>query len=264
MAPAFPGTLVPDPARVAAPERRLLSTEVWIVLLLSLLQSGVYATVSLIAKLTRGPLAEQTATLNASRSDRPWLDLTYQVLGIGFALMPVALVLYLLVRSGDRPRRVLGIGRGSAAGDAGWGVGLAALIGIPGLGLYFVGRALGITATIVPSALDDHWWRIPVLLASALMNSVLEEVIVVGYLMWRLTQLGWNRWTVLATSAVIRASYHLYQGIGPALGNAVMGIVFGYWYQRTGRVVPLVVAHAVLDIVAFVGYALFKDALNLP
>ena len=68
----------------------------------------------------------------------------------------------------------------------------------------------------------------------------------------------------LAAHPVVRASYHLYQGIGPALGNAVMGIVFGYWYQRTGRVVPLVVAHAVLDIVAFVGYALFKDALNLP
>jgi hypothetical protein len=35
------------------PQRRLLGIEVWIVLLLSLLQSGVYATVSLIAKLTR-------------------------------------------------------------------------------------------------------------------------------------------------------------------------------------------------------------------
>ncbi|MGH1562971.1 CPBP family intramembrane glutamic endopeptidase [Mumia sp. DW29H23] len=260
----FPGPLVPAPAAVAAPQRRLLGTEVWIVLLISLLQSGVYATVSLIAKLTRGPLADQTATLNASRSDRAWLDLTYQLLGIGFALMPVALVLYLLVRSGDAPRRVLGIGRGSAASDAGWGVGLAALIGLPGLGLYFAGRALGITATIVPSALDDHWWRVPVLVLSALMNSVLEEVIVVGYLMWRLTQLGWSRWWVLAASATLRASYHLYQGIGPAIGNAVMGIVFGYWYQRTGRIVPLVIAHAILDIVAFVGYALLKDALNLP
>jgi membrane protease YdiL (CAAX protease family) len=260
----FPGAVVPNPPRVPDAERRLLGIEVWIVLLLSLLQSGVYATVSLVAKLTQGPLRDQTATLNASRSDRSWLDLTYQVLGIAFALMPVALVLYLLVRSGDRPRRVLGLARGTRLGDAGWGVGLAALIGLPGLGLYFAGRALGITATIVPSALDDHWWRIPVLIASALMNSVLEEVIVVGYLMWRLTQLGWNRWWVLAASAGIRASYHLYQGIGPAIGNAVMGIVFGYWYQRTGRVMPLVVAHAILDIVAFVGYALLKNALNLP
>ncbi|WP_308290195.1 CPBP family intramembrane glutamic endopeptidase [Mumia sp. zg.B53] len=260
----FPGPLVPAPDPVAAPQKRLLSTEVWIVLLLSLLQSAVYATVSLVAKLTRGPLADQSATLNSSRSDRPWLDLTYQLLGIGFALVPVALVLYLLVRSSDAPRRVLGIGRGTAAGDAGWGVGLAALIGIPGLGLYFVGRELGITATIVPSGLDEHWWRVPVLILSALMNSVLEEVIVVGYLMWRLTQLGWNRWSVLAASAALRASYHLYQGIGPAIGNAVMGIVFGYWYQRTGRIVPLVIAHAVIDIVAFVGYALLKDALDLP
>ncbi|MFC6149498.1 MULTISPECIES: CPBP family intramembrane glutamic endopeptidase [Mumia] len=261
---AFPGPLVPAPSPVAAPQRRLLGVEVWIVLLISLLQSAIYASVSLVAKLTRGPLSDQTATLNASRSDRSWLDLTYQLLGIGFALMPVVLVLYLLVRSSDAPRRVLGIGRGSAVGDAGWGIGLAALIGLPGLAFYFIGRALGITATIVPSALDDHWWRVPVLIASALMNSVLEEVIVVGYLMWRLTQLGWGRWHVLAASAALRGSYHLYQGIGPAIGNAVMGIVFGYFYQRTGRIVPLVIAHAILDIVAFVGYALLKDALNLP
>ncbi|PJJ53539.1 CAAX prenyl protease-like protein [Mumia flava] len=247
-----------------ARERRLLGVEIWIVLLLSLLQSGAYALVSLVAKLTRGPLADQTATLNASRSDRAWLDLTYQLLGIGFALVPVLLVLYLLVRSGDSPRGVLGLGRGSRWGDAGWGIGLAALIGLPGLAFYFAGRAVGITATIVPSALDEHWWTVPVLVLSAVENAVLEEVVVVGYLMYRLTRLGWGPWTVLATSAAVRASYHLYQGIGPAIGNAVMGIVFGYFYQRTGRVVPLIVAHTILDVVAFVGYALLKDPLGLP
>jgi membrane protease YdiL (CAAX protease family) len=43
-----------------------------------------------------------------------------------------------------------------------------------------------------------------------------------------------------------------------------MGLVFGYWFQRTGRVMPLVIAHTLLDVVVFVGYALLADELGLP
>jgi len=63
--------------------RPVLTAEIVIVLLLSLAQSAVYAVVSLAAKLTAGkPLSEQAAVLNASRSPRPYLDLTYQLLGV--------------------------------------------------------------------------------------------------------------------------------------------------------------------------------------
>ena len=67
---------------------------------------------------------------------------------------------------------------------------------------------------------------------------------------------------------LIRGSYHLYQGFGGFVGNLVMGIIFGWFYTRTKRVMPLVVAHTILDVVAFVGYALLKDrtrlALSVP
>ncbi len=56
--------------------------------------------ISLVAKLTQGPLWSQTATLNPSASPRPYVDLTYQLAGIAFTLVPVALVLWLL--AGDR------------------------------------------------------------------------------------------------------------------------------------------------------------------
>src|SRR5699024_9001797 len=137
-----------------APGHVIAGLEVWIVLGLSLGQSGVYAVVNLIGKLTRGPLSEQTATLNESVTPREYLDLTYQLLGIGSALGPVARVLSLPHVWGDPPLRVLGIGRGRWAGDLGFGVGLAALIGIPGLGLYLLGRALDLNATVVPAALN--------------------------------------------------------------------------------------------------------------
>jgi membrane protease YdiL (CAAX protease family) len=39
-----------------------------------------------------------------------------------------------------------------------------------------------------------------------------------------------------------------------------MGLVFGYWYAKTGRLVPLIAAHTFIDVVAFVGYPVAVDA----
>lgn len=252
-----------DAGADGAPPGRRLGAEVLIVLGLSLGQSAVYAVVSLVAKLTRGPIGEATATLNPSRSDRPYLDLTYQLLGSAFGLVPVVLALFLLSSPGRSAVRRIGLDRAQPLRDLALGAGLAVAIGLPGLGLYAAGRALGITATVVPAALDDYWWTVPVLILAAVQNALLEEVVVVGYLVERLEQLRWGTPAVLAASAVLRGSYHLYQGFGPFAGNLVMGLVFGAVYLRTRRVMPLVVAHTVLDIVAFVGYTLFADALGL-
>jgi membrane protease YdiL (CAAX protease family) len=132
---------------------------------------------------------------------------------------------------------------------------LAALIGGTGLGLYLVAYKLGISLDVVPENLPAVWWRIPILILNAAQNGILEEVLVIGYLLRRLDQLGWTPWRAIVFSAVLRGSYHLYQGFGGFLGNATMGLIFGYLYRRWGRVTPLVVAHTLIDTVAFVGYA---------
>ena len=249
---------------VKQPTRRVLGSEVLLVLAVSLGASAVYSVVSLIAKLTApGPLSGQTAALNVSVSPRPWLDLTYQLLGIVFDLVPVLLAVHLLKRDHDDPARLLGIDRRRPGFDLAAGAGLAALIGLPGLGLYFGAKALGLNATVVPAALQDVWWSVPVLILSAVQNAVLEEVIVVGYLMTRLREIGWRVPAIIAASALLRGSYHLYQGFGAFVGNAVMGIIFAIVFLRTRRVMPLIVAHTLLDVVAFVGYELFGDDLNL-
>jgi membrane protease YdiL (CAAX protease family) len=253
----------PGPGRPAS--RRRLGVEVWLVLGLSLGQSAVYAVISLTAKLTAGSsLGEQTATLNTSASPRPCLDLTYQLVGIGFALVPVGLALWLLAERGRPVMRSLGLDPGRPWRDLAAGTLLAALIGIPGFGLYLVGHALGITVTIVPAALGAYWWSTVILVLRAIENAVVEEVIAVGYLMTRLDDLGWSRWAVTGASAVLRGSYHLYQGFGPFLGNVIMGVVFAEWFRRRGRVMPLIVAHTLVDVVAFVGYATFGSGLPLP
>ena len=239
------------------PRARRIWIEIAIVLGLSLGASAVYSIVSLLNSLTREtPLSSQTTTLNQSLSPRPIFDLTYQLLGIFFDLVPVVLALYLLWLPGRSALSRLGIDRRRPGWDVGSGVALAALIGIPGLGLYLVARGLGFSLTVVPTALDAHWWTVPVLVLSALRAALVEEVIVVGYLFTRLRELGWGPWPTIAASALLRGSYHLYQGFGGFVGNVIMGVVFGWFYHRFGRTTPLIVAHWILDIASFCGYAL--------
>jgi len=130
---------------------------------------------------------------------------------------------------------------------------LAAGIGLPGLAFFWLGRQMGITADVSTSSLGGVWWTVPVLVLAAFAAGAGEEIVVVGYVVTRLETIGLKPWTVLAFSAVLRGSYHLYQGIGPFIGNVVMGLVFGAVFMRWRRVAPLIGAHWLMDIVAFVG-----------
>ena len=100
------------------------------------------------------------------------------------------------------------------------------------------------------------WWRFPVLVLSALQNALLEECVVVGFVLVRLRQLGVGSPVAIGLAAVLRGSYHLYQGFGGFAGNVVMGLLFGWLYRRWGRLTPLVVTHTLLDTGAFLGFAL--------
>lgn len=243
--------------------RRVLLTETILVLGVSLGASAIRALVQLLDKLTVGvPLAAQTTAMNSSATpDRPWLDLLYQLVWITLALVPALLAVHLLGRDGPGATRRIGFDLTRPGRDLLAGLGLAALVGIPGLGLYAAARALGVNTTIAAANLTDQWWTLPVLVYAAIQNSVLEEVVMVGYLFTRWRQVGWGVWPVILGSALIRGTYHLYQGFGGFVGNLAMGVLFGWIYTRTSRVAPLVVAHAVIDIVAFVGYALLKDRI---
>ncbi|MDR1634368.1 MAG: CPBP family intramembrane metalloprotease [Bifidobacteriaceae bacterium] len=264
-------------ANTPSPDQRQgrgrLRAEVLIVLGLSLGQSAVYAVLRLIDRLTEAaPLAQQTAAMNTSDSPKPWLDLLYQLAGVGFGVVPALLALYLLAggpgTSGGPEAAAgrwagakrIGLTLGRPLRDLSWGLALAGGIGLPGIGFYLLGRQLGLTVQISTQSLGQFWWTIPVLVLAAVQNGVLEEVVAVAYLADRLTELGWRPWAWIAASSLLRGSYHLYQGFGPFLGNVAMGLVFAWFYRRTGRVMPLVVAHTVIDVVAFIGPSLLDPS----
>jgi membrane protease YdiL (CAAX protease family) len=238
-------------------ERRRLAWEVWIVLAITVGQSALYSVLSLVRKLLAPvPLGAQQTEVNPSRDAQAVWDVVYQLLSVFFALALVALVVYLLWEPGGNAMRRMGLDFTRFGGDVGRGILLAAVIGLPGLALYAAGRALGITVSVVASPLDAAWWTVPLLVLSALRAGLTEEVILIGYLFERLRRLGWSDVSIILATAALRGAYHAYQGIGAIVGNVVMGLVFGWCYRRWGRVMPLVIAHTVLDIVAFVGYPL--------
>ncbi|MGW5867594.1 CPBP family intramembrane glutamic endopeptidase [Streptomyces sp. NPDC055239] len=249
--------------RGEGPSRRILRDETLLVLAVSLGASGVSALISFVGSVTKpGGLKDQAATMNASAAPgRPWLDLAWQLFSISTALVPVALVAHFLIREGAG-LRTIGFDRTRPWPDLGRGAAIAAVIGSTGIAFYLAARGLGFNLTVVPEDLPDVWWKFPVLVLSAVQNAVLEEVIVVGYLLRRFGQLGWTPMAALVGSSVLRGSYHLYQGIGGFIGNMAMGVVFVLLYRRWGRVGPLVVAHSLLDIGAFVGYALLAGKVG--
>jgi membrane protease YdiL (CAAX protease family) len=243
---ATPRTLTP----------RQIRWEIFVVFAVSLGASGLYAFVSLIGSLTAPKaLGQQQAVLNGSLAPgRPLLDLFLQLTDIAIGFAPVVLVFYLMSRSGEGPSD-LGLDTSQPGRDLLRGAILAALIGGSGLALYLAAYKLGFALNVVAESLPAVWWRIPVLVLSAAHNGILEEVVVLGYLLNRLDQLGMRPSRAIALSAVLRGSYHLYQGFGGFIGNAIMGVIFGILYKRWGRITPMIIAHTLIDTGAFVGYA---------
>ncbi|KAA8969815.1 type II CAAX endopeptidase family protein [Mycobacterium sp.] len=241
-------------------QRRDLRIELVIVLGVTFGVSAATSVLQLADAVLRN-LGMQRIPLNPQRSYFDLIDLGLNMALVVQLIAWGGLGVYLLWRTGLPPARI-GLGRPRWGADLLGGAALAALIGLPGLALYVGARTLGLNAAVIPSGLGDTWWRIPMLVTIAFANGWAEEIIVVGYLLIRLRQLGMHDGTALVWSSLLRGFYHLYQGFGAGLGNAVMGLVFGHRWQRTGRLWPLVIAHGLIDTVAFVGYALLAGHLG--
>ena len=242
--------------------RRRLITEVVLILAVTFGASGVRAVLRLVDSLLTAPLNEQSTTLIDAASTTTWLDLALQATSALTLIGWGGLAWYLLRVSWCWP----------SWKNVARGAGFAALIGLPGLALYIAGVHLGLSKVVVPAT---EAVQIPTSVIWAFANGFGEEVVVVMYLLIRLRQLGWKPWQAIAASSVLRGSYHLYQGVSAGVGNLVMGLVFAYYFHRgsresrsapgepaepgeheTKRVWPLVIAHFLIDAVAYIAYPL--------
>ena len=94
----------------------------------------------------------------------------------------------------------------------------------------------------VSGELDLSW----IVLASV-VDAVFEELFVCAYVISALKEKRRAAFA-LNVSILLRVGCHVYQGVYGVLIGGTLGLVFGYWYLKSGRVWPLFVAHAALQI----------------
>lgn len=125
--------------------------------------------------------------------------------------------------------------------------------------IYYVAWVLA--ALSVPSvmksvhalALIGGRFDLPTVLIVSIVNPIFEETFLCGYVVTTLAPARSSA-TAVSVSVGIRALYHLYQGPLAAVGIIPVGLVFTWYYARTHRLWPVVVAHAIFDFVGLVQY----------
>jgi membrane protease YdiL (CAAX protease family) len=83
-----------------------------------------------------------------------------------------------------------------------------------------------------------------------LINPVFEETIVRGYFMTEFRRLTNQPWLAAVLSALVQLGVHFYQTPGDVVSLIGLFLVFSFYYMRTQRLLPLILAHLYLDMAA--------------
>ena len=135
-------------------------------------------------------------------------------------------------------------GSASTARVAAWAI-LALLAG----GLATVALANG-NALAQPTHQDASY--LIYAMAASLTAGVVEETVVLAFVVTTLRQAGRPLPEVLLVAILLRCSYHDYYGLG-VVGIAVWAAAFGWLFLHTGSVLPLIIVHAAWDANIFLG-----------
>jgi membrane protease YdiL (CAAX protease family) len=87
------------------------------------------------------------------------------------------------------------------------------------------------------------------------VNPFFEELIVRGYLMTEIVELGGKGALAIVLSVAVQMSYHLYQGLSNCIVLTTIFVVSSIYFLRSRRIAPVVLAHLCID-----AYALFRGS----
>jgi hypothetical protein len=162
-------------------------------------------------------------------------------------MVPIALLL--LARTGQPPAS-LGLERKAWRRDGTGSVALLAGVWVVNfiviIPLSFVVNNKHLTNTASNSHVPAYY--VIYGLALAATTAINEEVLVNGYFLTRLSQLGWSPRRAFALSLAVRTSYHLYYGVG-----LILTVPFGYLvtrsFQKRRRLLRPIVVHFLYDAI---------------
>ena len=92
------------------------------------------------------------------------------------------------------------------------------------------------------------WFRALQAVLIAVTAGVTEEIVVRGYAQTRLEQLRAPAAVILLVPTALWAVLHVYQGLGAALTIFGLGLMYAWYFQRTRRLWPLILAHILIDM----------------
>ena len=159
-----------------------------------------------------------------------------------------AVICTFLIRRGWTARR---LGLSPTLVDTLIGIGLAA--GFYGIyvTIWIALAAMDVRPTYLGSkeTLVAGHLSVAIVLAVSLLNAAFEEIFVCGYIV-TVARENNRLMTGVNASVAIRLAYHLYQGGIGVIGIIPFGLVCAWWFARTGRLWPVIVAHAVTDAIS--------------
>jgi len=164
----------------------------------------------------------------------------------------VPLALFLLNRTGQSPK-VLGLGVPNLKEDLlpAVGIGLGSF-GIEVVMLVPLIAVVGSHSSLIQNVSVGSYPKYYLIfgIAVSAITAIAEEVMMNGYFMTRLHQLGWSPRSALLVSLTLRTSYHVYYGLG-----FLMTVPFGYLvtrsFQKHHKLNRPILAHFLFDAVLF-------------
>jgi len=194
------------------------------------------------------------AVARASTTDElPWVGMVVQELSV------LAVVWYVLLRRG---KSFVQLGLTWKRSDLGWSVGLYWGGGLAYYLVYMGCHYCGLTGGHLGDAaysVGKHLFGAQVAVMAVVfgfINPFFEELIARAYVMTEVKALGGSMFLAVVFSALLQASYHLYQGIPSMLGLAAVFFLYSLFYARTGRITPVVLAHLYTDVISTLLYSL--------
>lgn len=103
----------------------------------------------------------------------------------------------------------------------------------------------------IDEMLATTWVSWSATIPAMVVNGIYEEVFLLAYLLRGLRRLGAS--TAIGICLLVRMLYHTYQGPVGVVSVMVIGLIFSLYYQRKGRLFPVVLAHIAIDLIAFLG-----------
>jgi len=91
------------------------------------------------------------------------------------------------------------------------------------------------------------WFRSLQAVLIAVTAGVTEEIVVRGYAQTRLEQLRAPTAVIILLPTALWGVLHVYQGAGAALTIFGLGLMYAWYFQRTRRLWPLILAHVLFD-----------------